>query len=345
MHHVTKFLQRIMLALLPIGVATTTAQADDTCNHALNLNGHKIPYCRTHPLNTENKGITRAVIVVHGASNNAVDYFGWAKRAAEAVGSMQQVSILAPQFLDNQDQAENNDSNNTYEYWTGDTWRLGFKSSSGSQLTSYEWLDQLVDRLLDKHPNLVHIAVVGFSGGGQMVQRYAGVAESYDTAIAASVTMSFVVMSPGSYMWLNDSRIGSYDNCAKTYDAGGYGVPGMAGFAYAKSRGISADQIRLNHATRPIYHAVGLDDNLRDAPFDTSCEADSQGDTRLERAIQYSKNRRPACSDALSLAQRPPEGCDKFSERDYRVEIVPGVGHKARDMFYSNVGRDLLFFR
>ena len=65
----------------------------------------------------------------------------------------------------------------------------------------------MMNKLLETHAHaLRHISIVGFSAGGQLVQRYAGVSKAYARALAANVSVSFSVMSASSYMRLDDLR-------------------------------------------------------------------------------------------------------------------------------------------
>ena len=57
---------------------------------------------RTYPLGTRNDGITRAFILVHGASRDAHNYFRHALAAAFLAGALENTIVIAPRFASNE---------------------------------------------------------------------------------------------------------------------------------------------------------------------------------------------------------------------------------------------------
>src|SRR5215469_12301726 len=53
---------------------------------------------RTYPLETRNEGITRALIVVHGAGRDADNYFRNAMAAGFLAGALEETLIVSPRF-------------------------------------------------------------------------------------------------------------------------------------------------------------------------------------------------------------------------------------------------------
>ncbi|EDQ85984.1 uncharacterized protein MONBRDRAFT_11382 [Monosiga brevicollis MX1] len=149
-----------------------------------------------------------AVIVVHGASRNADEYFCTMLKAAQLQTSIDphRVHVIAPWFTEPQDGVASD-----VVVWNGSDpngpWRAGLQSLPSPQnhtISSYAILDRLVDTFANRtlFPSLRQIAILGHSSGGQTVQRYA-----FSHAFAQStVPVRFVVANPSSYVYLDGRR-------------------------------------------------------------------------------------------------------------------------------------------
>src|SRR4029079_4744258 len=80
----------------------------------------------------------------------------------------------------------------------GDSWRSGGVSPTNRDLTSFDFVDEILRRLADRKtfPNLSAIVVAGHSAGGQFVARYEMANKVHDTL---GVPVSYVVANPSSY--------------------------------------------------------------------------------------------------------------------------------------------------
>src|SRR5207237_2329690 len=78
-------------------------------------------------------------------------------------------------------------------------------SPSHKDLTSFDFVDEILRRLADKKtfPNLSAIVVAGHSAGGQFVARYEMANKVHDTL---GVPVSYVVANPSSYAWPDSTR-------------------------------------------------------------------------------------------------------------------------------------------
>src|SRR5205823_13993709 len=83
---------------------------------------------------------------------------------------------------------------------TGDSWRSGGTSASHPELSSFDFVDQILKKLANKSvfPNLRAIVVAGHSAGGQFVARYQMANRVHDTL---GVPVTYVVANPSSYAW------------------------------------------------------------------------------------------------------------------------------------------------
>jgi pimeloyl-ACP methyl ester carboxylesterase len=331
-------MMRINLLLLVFFAAFASAYAAP-CTHAtaectewVKLSGpaQGLVY-RTYSLDTKNDKIMRALVVVHGQGRDADNYFRTALAATFLAGAFDDTIVIAPRFASNngtgcRDVLATNEVN-----WScsGDSWRSGGVSISNKDLTSYDFMDEILRKLSrkDVFPNLKGIVVTGHSAGGQFVTRYE-MANLVNDKLG--VPVAYVVANPSSYAYLDPERptgtnnelraFGDARNCT-TYDSWPYGLKNRTGYA-AK---LSDDQLKQQLAMRPVTYLLGELDVLPLAGFDSSCPAMAQGPTRLARGQAFA-----AYVAAKYKAQ-------------HKAVVVPLCGHNARCMFTAEVALSILF--
>src|SRR6185503_4408416 len=151
----------------------------------------------TYPLDARNAGLTRALIMVHGASRNADHYFETATAAGFLAGALENTLIVAPRFI-----AGNDRPSPSEVMWPegGNSWRAGGMSPTNSTISSFDFMDEIIKKLANKKnfPNLTKIVVAGHSAGGQLATRYAMANKVHNTP---GVSISYVVANPSSYAW------------------------------------------------------------------------------------------------------------------------------------------------
>ena len=166
-----------------------------------------LPVYTSHPLDSSQPDIFSTLVIQHGLSANADEYFC---DAMQATYPRNNVLVISPLFGSTS--------------FTGDAWQTGgnpfslsisFNGSScwlngcdnagepveySSSFASY---DQLLSILIDKvlFPSTKLITLSGFSAGGQMLNRY-----SWATAMKPSSMIRFIVGDGGSYLYLNELR-------------------------------------------------------------------------------------------------------------------------------------------
>ena len=151
----------------------------------------------------EGEQVLRTVLVQHGNSRNAWDYFEYVYQAAETDGIEDRVLIIAPSFLieDDCDRADE-------PRWSSRGWKFGEESVlpvGGPTVSSYTVLDWLVEMGTDaRWPSVEKVVFAGHSAGGQLAHRYAS-ATAAPEAIAP-IPMSFLPANAGSYMWPDSDR-------------------------------------------------------------------------------------------------------------------------------------------
>ena len=81
----------------------------------------------THSLETPNTGVTRALIMIHGAGRNADHYFSTATAAGFLAGALDNTVIISPRLIASPDKPQTNEV-----MWPNgsDSWRSGGMSPS-----------------------------------------------------------------------------------------------------------------------------------------------------------------------------------------------------------------------
>jgi pimeloyl-ACP methyl ester carboxylesterase len=266
----------------------------------------------SHPLTARNAGITRALIMVHGAGRNADHYFATAMGAGFLAGALDNTIIISPRFIAARDTAHANEV--IWPEGGGNNWRSGGMSPNNPTISSFDFLDELVRKLSDKRvfPNLTKVVIAGHSAGGQVATRYAMTNKVHGKT---GVTMTYVVANPSSYAWPADVRplpvgdadptdaykaslgdsgevvhrnftFGAFDATkAPNYNRWPAGLESPAGY----SAGMTAEQMRKNLVERHTTYLLGQVDVLPLGGFDSSPNAMAQGPTRRARGEAFYK--------------------------------------------------------
>lgn len=288
----------------------------------IGVKGTRLEYCSNGDLAARGAGQwQRAVVMVHGSSQNACDYARYALRAADRASGVGVGStlVVAPHF---------DESSSTSHLNWDSGWREGDESRNGKRVSSYAAVDRILKRLANsrRFPNLGPISVAGHSAGGQFVQRYAA---GNSSGVRVS---SYVVANPSSYLYLDERRWASGElrtlttserSSCSGYNRYKYGMDGLN--AYMGAVGTSGLVARYRAAS--VTYLLGSEDtDTRDSSLDRSCEASWQGAHRYQRGSQY--------VDYL-------DRLGGFGGHDKAV--VPGAGHSAYDVFTSPQGQQALF--
>jgi pimeloyl-ACP methyl ester carboxylesterase len=268
---------------------------------------------RSRPLQTRNDNIRRAMIMVHGTNRNADHYFSTAVAAAFLANALDDTIVISPRIASAAGNCHDRLAENEVSWsCTGDSWRSGGTAASHPELTSFDFVDQIL-RLLSKKdifPNLHAIVVAGHSAGGQFVARYQMSNRVHDSL---GVAVSYVVANPSSYAWPDVTRplpagdgapesakgawetekvhadfsYGPFDATACTnYNRWPAGLADRTGGYTAK---LSDDQLKQQLVSRPTTFLFGQVDTLPLGGFDSSCPAMAQGATRRARGEAYVK--------------------------------------------------------
>ncbi|WP_085668061.1 MULTISPECIES: hypothetical protein [unclassified Pseudomonas] len=270
--------------------------------------------------------IERVLIVIHGRLRNAETYRKSGEVAAELAGQTANTLVIAPQFLNESDVSLYSLPASVLR-WQGNEWMGGGLSTGPNPLSSYAALDEIVGRLSDRKqfPDVKQIVIFGHSGGAQVVQRYALLAQEQPALKTEGIRLRYVVANPSSYAYFNEQRPVAFDHAkCPGFNRWKYGLvdpPIYAG-------GQTPAQLEGRYVKREVIYLLGQQDTDPQHPaLDKSCAAKAQGAYRLERGKLFFGY----------LLRRHPEGINQ------RLIEVPGVGHNGDGMLTSPEGQKALF--
>ena len=281
------------------------------------------------------KGIERAVVILHGVQRDADKYFETGRKLLGNAGlSADQTLLLAPNFLTPTDPGVGDDM----PLWPRDKWMHGIESQSGhTGISGFQVLDDLVYYLSDRQhfPALKEIVMVSHSAGAQLMQRYA-VVNNLDAGLKArGIRIRYIIASPSSYLYFDDNRlqVGGFAPVATvicpSYGRYRYGLDGAP--AYLQAQQLSDQQLFARYAARDVTYLVGAkDNNPNSRVMDSSCGANYQGQTRVERQLIYIAYER-----FLAKKWQTPISHPQHS--------IPGLGHSAPQLFRDEKVARIIF--
>ncbi len=341
-----------LLVLILFSVSLVSASpcitANPSCTEWVSLGGgsaRSLIY-RTYSLESPNEAITRALIVVHGAGRDADNYFRNALAAAFLAGALDNTVVIAPRLASAAGNCHDTLAPNEIS-WNCNTWRSGGPAISNPNVTSFDFLDEVLRKVARKgiFPNLKQIVITGHSAGGQVLNRYEMANQVHDKL---GVSITYVVANPSSYAWPDSTRptdaaysvqahapgyipelgpntaafrtfAGARD--CTTYDKWPYGLEDRTGYTAKQTDA----QLKQQLSSRPTTYLLGELDVLPLGGFDGSCSAMAQGPTRLARGEAFGK----FVNDKLGA--------------HHVVKVIPECGHNARCMFTSEDALPVLF--
>ena len=318
-------------------VAIVQAQFDVGSNRLFvyqNGDSLGLPYYSNLSLNEIHDDTKLAIVVLHGASRNADDYYDRMNAIVNGV-DMDSTIIFAPQFLRTGDLDGNNLSEDVL-YWTNTTnWTAGYTSGNTSTharpftISSYSIMDTLLYRLAMNNPRLDQMVFVGFSAGGQFVNRYVG-GNNVSEIIFQEFNLSirYIVGSPSSYLYMNGERRieGTVDQFAVPSGCSGYndykyGLDDLNNYMSIAG----TDSIRIRYSRREVIYLIGGSDD----EGTTDCQSMAQGNHRYERSIIYFNYLQYYFSSGIL--------------ETHQHAIIPNIDHDSYNIFNSACGRKALF--
>jgi len=312
----------------------------------------RLPYFSNHPIDNRNDSIELAVVAFHGGGDPiAAEYLDRVQDASTMVpGATNNTLIIAPQ-LAHFDHLESffgaGNSPGDIMHGGGSRFWGGLSRNSTVQISYFSAIDQLVSSICGSgnFSNLRRVVLVGHSGGGQFVNRYAGCSPIQ----CVGISFRYIVMNPSSYMYLNDERwipgtphdfavpstatrdtitaCGNNHTDFNNYNDYGYGLDNL-NWGYHRANQTLGEAVITRYGARHIVHLVGENDNDPNGDgLDLSCQAMLQGNHRRERGEVYASHL----------------GNVFGSTSNHHFEVIAGAGHNGRQMITSDRGRHFIF--
>jgi len=335
----------------PPNAAAACVAATARCTEwvAIGSGGARSLIYTTRSLDARNDTVRRALVMVHGTNRNADHYFSTAVSAAFLAGALDDSVVISPRIASAAGSCHDTLAPNEVSWsCTGDSWRSGGNASSHPELTSFDFVDEILKKLANTRvfPNMRAIVVAGHSAGGQFVARYQMANRVHDTL---GVPVSYVVANPSSYAWPDatrpqmtgdaapDAAKGAWDS-EKVHTSFSYGPfdaspcanydrwpAGLEQRTSGYTKNISDDQLKQQLVSRKTTFLLGQVDVLPLGGFDSSCPAMAQGATRRARGEAYVK----FVNERLGAK--------------HDVQIVPECGHNDRCVYTTDSVLPLVF--
>jgi pimeloyl-ACP methyl ester carboxylesterase len=293
-------------------VASAQPLSRTATTRATNVRSRTLGYCSNGSVDQPTLEATRVIFVVHGNDRQACVVAN-AVLASATPEQRTRTLVVAPRFPT----ADDTVNPQTHHYWTFYGWSQGDLSKNvDNQLSSYEVLDELIDRA--RHLPYV---VAGFSGGGQFVARYA--------AGTIHEPERFIVVNPSSYLYWTADRPGTSRSrlaSCPTYNDYRYGLQQLNPYMAAVGPRVLAQRFSERRVT---YLLGSADNDPRSGSMDRTCGAMAGGNNRFERGERYWAY--------LSTVFGPGV------HTRHVKQVVPGVGHHPFRMFAAPAARQALF--
>lgn len=372
----------------------SSANASGVCSRTFSFteggDTMKLPYCSNADITVANSQITEFQINVHGVGRNPSATSDDVLRAMIAAGRNDMV-IVFPQFVEPSD--ENGDpfvdeygkstggtldlsrAHDDYVYWEANDWNKGMDNDTSPysrpfKISSFEIMDQMLQRAVESYPNLQRIVFTGHSAGGQMACRYIMAATFPTRADGTKFPNSqffFVSANPSGCTYVTSERpeqnisgpITWHEDYSSSWCDGRVQNGGSADagnfsdaddyeteLVDANSDGacddcsseapyvatIPFDTLVANYRERQLWGMIGLKDDDPDLnSIDQSCPYHLLGNTRLERMVAFWEH------------MGRQWGWDRVVSGQQEIIYIPGVAHSASQMYTSTCGQWVLF--
>jgi len=190
-------------------------------------------------------------------------------------------------------------------------------------------MDTLLYQLAMNNPVLTQIVFVGFSAGGQFVNRYAGGNDVTERIFQEfNLSIRYIVGSPSSYLYMNNERRinGAVDQFSVPSGCSGYndykyGLNDLNNYMSIAG----SDSIRIRYSRREVIYLIGGSDD----GGTTDCQSMAQGNHRYERSIIYFNYLHYYFgSEILGRHQHA---------------VIPNIDHDSYNVFNSACGRKAIF--
>ena len=233
----------------------------------------------SRPLLARMPGVTRLLVMVHGAGRDA-DH-AEAQGVAAVGAAADQMLVVAPQFLSEADFRRWTLPGDRLR-WAGLGWAKGDVAIGPAPVSPFSALDSLVHGLADPSllPNLKAVTIAGQGEGADFVQLYAAATTHLAALEARGIGFRFVLAGPDHYLYLDEARPVPADttSCAG-FNQWPYGLDGAP--AYLDELGPA--RIFTQYRARDVVILLGKPG----AGGDGACATLAEGPDRAARGRNY----------------------------------------------------------
>ncbi|NCO62794.1 MAG: Ig-like domain-containing protein [Flavobacteriales bacterium] len=276
-----------------------------------------------YPIYEENakwQNLEKAVIVVHGASINPDDYYSYMTTTLEALNISEKTVLIAPDF-------KSSAVSSGDLYWSSLGYRDGKTSNGTTQISSFEVLDILINRLADKNffPVLNEIIITGQSSGGRFVHTYAAGNRSESTH--PDIHFEYIVSESQYFYYPTNERIDEQTNNLYTpTNCNGlqfwpFGYELAPDYVNVLDKTVFNDRFVNRSITYLLGNGSGSDSELNT----TDCEAVLSGSSRYQRGENM----------YLYMGL-------KYPNHNHKKTIAQGVSHNGSAIYTSPEFKSLL---
>lgn len=276
-----------------------------------------------YPIYEENakwQNLEKAVIVIHGASINPDDYYGYMTTTFEALGISEKTVLIAPDF-------KSSAKANGDLYWSSLGYRDGKPSNGATKISSFEVLDILINRLADKNffPVLNEIIITGQSSGGRFTHTYA--AGNRSESEHQNIHFEYIVSESQYFYYPTNERINEQTknlyvptNC-NGLEIWPFGFGVVPNYLSALEKAAFDDRF----VNRSITYLLG-NGSGNDGSFNTTdCEAVLSGSSRYQRGENM----------YLYMGL-------KYPNHNHKKTIAQGISHNGSAIYTSPEFKSLL---
>ena len=255
-----------------------------------------------------------SVIYIHGSKGGARDAAALLRNKLKEFRSKEKVYCIAPSFFTDGTCPEDKQKNALI--WKGG-WRGGSPAVNGNNISNFEIIDEIYRILSNQklYPRMKRITLIGFSAGGQCVNRYVAVGKM---PVSPTIETVFVVGNPSVYLYIDKLRFknGKFRKVKSKSNYNRWFLGLENRYPYCKK--IKKSQILKNLSSRPTLYFCGTADTEK-AMLDVDKASMLQGKNRYERFLIYQKH----------VASYPSwKRCVKFFS-------IPDIAHSS-EVFYKN---------
>ena len=270
--------------------------------------------------NAKWQNLEKAVIVVHGASINPDDYYGYLTTTLEALGVSEKTVLVAPDFKSSA--VASGDL-----YWSSLGYRDGKTSNGTTQISSFEVLDIIINRLADKNffPVLNEIIITGQSSGGRFLHTYAAGNRSESTH--TDIHFEYIVSESQYFYYPTNERIDEQTNSLYTPSNCNGMLIWPFGYQLAPNYVSVLDKASFDErfVNRSITYLLGNGSGTDSELNTTDCEAVLSGSSRYQRGENMYLY--------MSL---------KYPNNNHKKTIAQGVSHDGQAIYTSPEFKSLL---